>query len=111
MDLPPGGLVLPSTTLHGLQLVYWLHLYDLLPYPPILHLLLSDPVWHPMHKRTKWRTHKHWTLASLWPNHTQLVEETPCGCGVRFTVQFGMPVSFPVVSAIHFRVSRFCKTV
>lgn len=82
------GLLVPCTTLHGMRLVYWAELYDPLPYLPIVYLLLSDARWHRLHKCIKWKVHKHWTLASLWPNYTQVVEETECGCGVRMTVGF-----------------------
>lgn len=88
LALPSNGLVLPCTTLHGMRFVFWLQLYDPLPYTPICYLLLSEPVWHPLHKCVKWRTHTHWTLACLWPNCTRTVEETGCGCGVRLTVGF-----------------------
>jgi hypothetical protein len=50
--------------------------------------LCSDPAPHPLTKQLLWRTHRHWTLACQWPNHTLHMEETACGCGVRVTVGF-----------------------
>ena len=88
VKIPDKGLVLPCSTLSQLTCVLWLDLYDPLPYPPIFHLLCSDPVRHPLTKQVQWRTHKLWTLACLWPNCTQVVEQTECGCGVRVTVRF-----------------------
>jgi hypothetical protein len=86
--LSPPGLLLPCSTLQHLRLVLWLDLYDPLAYPPIFHFLCSDPAPHPLTKQLLWRTHRHWTLACQWPNHTLLMEETACGCGVRVTVGF-----------------------
>ena len=85
----PGGLLLPCSSLHHLQLVLWIDLHDPLPYPPIFHLLCSDAAPHPLTHQLLWKTHRRFTLAQLWPNCTQVMEETDCGCGVRVTVGFG----------------------
>ncbi|MBK7481390.1 MAG: hypothetical protein IPI72_01420 [Flavobacteriales bacterium] len=88
MKLPHTGLLLPCSSLHHLQLVLWVHLHDPLPYAPIFHLLCSDPVLHPLTHQLLWKTHRRYTLASLWPNCSQVLEETACGCGVRVTLRF-----------------------
>jgi len=88
VKLPHTGLLLPCSSLHHLQLVLWVHLHDPLPYAPIFHLLCSDPVLHPLTHQLLWKTHRRYTLASLWPNYSQVLEETACGCGVRVTVRF-----------------------
>ena len=83
-QLPGPGLYLPSWP--QLQLVFWLHLFDPMPWPPIVYLRCARPRPHPCIKQVRWVCDKQWTLAhTVAPLH-QVVEERDHGRMVKVFV-------------------------
>lgn len=91
--LPAPGLVLRTTVPQDLDhlwtplhLVFWLHLYDPMPWPPIVYLLGSDARQHPVINQVRWVCHRRWTLAHTVAPLVQVVEERDHGRMVKVTV-------------------------
>ena len=88
LRLPNGGLLLPHHDLGAhLTLRLWVELHDPLAYPPLFHLLGSDPVRDRL-GRSRWVAHRRWTPASAYGPLHQQYEHTPCGCGLRVTLRY-----------------------
>lgn len=84
MPLPGTGVHLPQRC-GDLSLRLWLEMHDPLAFPPIFHLLTSDPM-RDRHGRLRWVKHRQWTLAAAYGPLNLQYEFTPCGCGVRVTM-------------------------
>lgn len=91
--LPGPGLLLPATgsgsPLAALRLVFWIHLYDPMPWPPIVYLLGSDPRPHPCIPQVRWVRHRHWTLAHALAPYRQVCQERDHGRMVKVVAGWG----------------------
>ncbi len=95
--LPGTGLLVPGHhPWPRLRLVFWIHLYDPLPWEPIVYLLGSTPRQHPCINLVRWVRHTRWTLAHTLGHYHQVEEEQDHGRLVRVFVGWKDPLEYVV---------------
>lgn len=91
--LPGPGLHLATGPDHAswpqLRLTFWLHLYDPMPWPPIVYLRCARPKPHPCINQVRWVCDNRWTLAHALAPYHQVEEERDHGRMVKVWAGWG----------------------